>query len=68
MTVMQILLLTLGGALVYEGFAWAVGPAAMRKAYHEAMAQLDDRQLGLFGLASLGTGLVLVLLAVRLAS
>ena len=68
MTLLQVFLLTLGGALAYEGFAWAVGPSAMRRAYHEAIANMDDRRLGVIGLVTFLLGLALILLAVRVFS
>lgn len=68
MTLTQIFLLTLAGALIYEGFAWAVGPGSMRRLYEEAMQQLDDRQLSYAGVGSLFLGVALALIAVRVLS
>lgn len=62
-----ILLLTFGGALMFEGIGWALVPDAMKQAYREAIEVLDNRQLSTFGLVSLAIGLILVVIGVRLA-
>ena len=64
MTALQILLLTLGGALAYEGLGWALAPQALRDVYSRMMEEMDDRQLGLAGLLSLLAGLFCIVLAV----
>lgn len=63
-----LLLLTLGGALIFEGFGWAVAPDAMKRAYAEAIEMMSNRQLSTFGLISLAVGLVMIVLGVGLVS
>lgn len=62
-----ILLLTLGGALAFEGIGWALAPEQMKQAYREAIERLDNRQLSLFGMVSLAIGLILIVVAIRLS-
>lgn len=63
-----VFLLTLGGAFAFEGLGWALAPEAMKRAYAQAIAMLDNRRLSVFGLLTFGLGLVLIVAGIRLAS
>ena len=66
MSILALALLLVGGALAFEGFAWAVAPDSMKEAYRALVDQMDSRQLALVGLAFLCIGLVCIVFAVSL--
>jgi len=55
-----LVLAAIGGALILEGFVWAVFPAAMRRAFRDIISMTDDRTLHLFGTAAVVTGVVII--------
>lgn len=60
-----ILLIAFGGALVLEGFIWAVFPAQMRRLYEQSLRMADDKTLHISGLMCVAIGVLLVGLAVN---
>lgn len=64
----SITLLIIGGALALEGIGWAIAPDGMRRAYEEAISNLDARQLSTLGLLSTALGGLLIIAGVRLAA
>lgn len=63
-----VTLLVIGGALALEGIGWAIAPDGMRRAYEEAMANLDSRQLSTLGMLCTAMGILLIVAGVRFAS
>ena len=62
-----IILIAFGGALVLEGFVWAVFPAQMRRAYDQSLKMVDDKSLHVTGLMCVAIGVVLVGIAVKIS-
>lgn len=60
-------MIAIGGALAFEGVLWAVFPSQMRRMYHEALSQMDDKVLHIGGLVSVMLGVIMVGAAVKLA-
>lgn len=60
-------MIAIGGALAFEGVLWAVFPSQMRRMYHEALSQMDDKALHIGGLVSVMLGVIMVGAAVKLA-
>lgn len=63
-----ILLIAFGGALAIEGAAWAIFPGGLRRLYQEMISQMGERDLHISGLASVFTGIILLLIGVNLLS
>ena len=61
-----IALLTLGGALLFEGLGWALAPDGMKRAYEDAIARLGKRELTQVGGLCAAMGLLLIVIGVRL--
>ncbi len=68
MTPMAFVLTAIGGAMFFEGILWAVFPGGVRRLYNQVMAQMPDRDLHLSGLISVFIGVILMSLAVKIAS
>lgn len=62
-----IVMIAIGGALAFEGVLWAIFPSQMRRMYHEALSQMDDKALHIGGLVSVMLGVIMVGAAVKLA-
>ena len=52
MEILSIVLIAIGGTLLFEGLIWAILPGPTRKMYIGMLEQLDDRSLHLGGLLS----------------
>lgn len=63
-----ITLLVIGGALALEGLGWAIAPDGMRRAYEEAISNLDTKQLSTLGLLCTALGVLLIVAGIRLAA
>ncbi len=61
-----IILIAFGGAMVLEGFIWAVFPSQMRRAYEESLRLIDDKSLHIGGLVCVAIGVLLVGFAVKM--
>jgi len=55
-----LILAAIGGALVLEGFVWAVFPSTMRQAFRDIINVTDDRTLHRFGTVAVVTGVVII--------
>ena len=60
----SVFFIAMGGALAFEGAAFAIFPAQMRRMYQQALSA-GDHMLHMSGLFAVATGMVLILLAVR---
>lgn len=64
MSLIEVLLIAIGGSLALEGAAWAIFPSQMRRIYQEAFAS-GDRVLHLTGLVSVAIGVLMIAWAVK---
>ena len=62
------LMIAIGGALFFEGVAWAIFPGGIRRLYQEMLSDLDNRALHISGLVSVFLGVTLIAWALKLAS
>ena len=67
MSFTTILLIATGGALAFEGAAWAIFPRQMREIYQQAFAA-GDRMLHISGLISVAIGVALIVWAAKAAA
>ena len=63
-----VLLIALGGALVFEGVVWAIFPSQARRLYAQMMQQMSDKDLHRGGLACVALGVALLAFALNVAS
>ena len=59
-------MIAIGGALLFEGIAWAIFPGGIRRLYQEMLSQLPDKDLHISGLISVFLGVVLIVSALKL--
>ncbi|MGB6230476.1 MAG: DUF2065 family protein [Litorimonas sp.] len=60
-----IALLTLGGAMLFEGLGWALAPDAMRRAYDEMTERLGRTGMVQVGGLCAALGLLMIVAAIR---
>lgn len=61
-----IILVALGGFILFEGLMWAVAPTAMRRAYDQMMQQISDRGLHIAGAFAVFIGTCLFAVGAKL--
>jgi len=68
MSTAAVIMIAIGGALFFEGAAWAIFPGGIRRLYAEMMASLDDRDLHISGAISVFLGVALIMWGFKLSA
>ncbi len=67
MSITTIVLIAFGGALAIEGVFWAIFPRQLKDMYRQMMA-MPERTLHQAGLVSVGAGVLLLMLGVKMGA